>query len=80
MRLSFEFEHGEPLLTLDELHRRAEAAYLSAVVARVGNRSQAASVLGISRKNLWERLKRLGLSHLSKTPTDTDASPLRIAA
>jgi DNA-binding NtrC family response regulator len=45
--------------TLDELERR----YIGFVLQETkGNQSRAASVLGISRKALWEKRKRYGLS------------------
>jgi DNA-binding NtrC family response regulator len=52
----------EPLThrpTLDEVERR----YITATLARVrGNQTEAAKLLGISRKALWEKRKRYGLA------------------
>jgi two-component system, NtrC family, response regulator HydG len=46
---------GDPILPLDEVVRR----YIHEVVAKAGgNKSQAARLLGITRKTLRERLER----------------------
>ena len=48
----------EQLLSLKELER----SYMRYVIDRVGGRqTRAAALLGISRKSLWERRRRLGL-------------------
>jgi DNA-binding NtrC family response regulator len=51
-------EEIEPRPTLDELERR----YIAATLRHVrGNQTEAARILGISRKALWEKRKRYGL-------------------
>jgi len=64
VRMMFEFEAGDSLVTLEEFRSRSEAAYLKAVVERIGHRGNAALALGISRKSLWERLRLHGLGGL----------------
>lgn len=64
MRISVDLEPGESPVALQEFLRRTEAAYLRFLVERVGHRGEAAVILGISRKNLWEKLRRLGLGDL----------------
>jgi DNA-binding NtrC family response regulator len=50
------------LRTLREIVEDAEKRHLREVLKLVGNhRAQAAQVLGISRKNLWEKLKGYGI-------------------
>ena len=50
------------LKTLREVQVEAERAHLKAVLRAVGgHRTKAASVLGISRKVLWEKLKDYGI-------------------
>ncbi len=50
----------QPLGTVME---RAEREYIISVLKLTdGNRIQAARILGISRKTLWKKLKRLGVS------------------
>jgi transcriptional regulator of acetoin/glycerol metabolism len=42
---------------------RAERKYIISILKLTnGNRIQAARILGISRKTLWKKLKRLGVS------------------
>lgn len=54
----------EEKLTLKELLTRIEKEHLMKVLAETdGNKAEAAKVLGISRKNLWEKLK---VHHLLK--------------
>ena len=49
-----------PLVTLREVVREAEARHIRRVLAGThGHRAQAAKILGISRKNLWEKMKDL---------------------
>lgn len=56
-KLGSDSEAG-PLLTLREVVREAEAAAIRRVLkATDGHRANAAKVLGISRKNLWEKMK-----------------------
>ncbi len=50
----------QPLGTVME---RAERKYIISILKLTnGNRIQAARILGISRKTLWKKLKRLGVS------------------
>ena len=56
-----EHEDG-PLVTLREVVRAAEAAHIRRVLqATEGHRANAAKILGISRKNLWEKMKDLSI-------------------
>ncbi len=49
-------------LSLARAVRQAEKSHIEMVLAMCGgNRSRTASVLGISRKNLWEKMKQLGI-------------------
>ena len=49
---------GGPLVTLREIVRDGEAAHIRRVLkATEGHRANAAKILGISRKNLWEKMK-----------------------
>ncbi len=49
---------GEALVALKEIVREAEAAHIRRVLrAAEGHRARAAEILGISRKNLWEKMK-----------------------
>ena len=53
---------ADDLPTLEAFVADAEKAYLTAVLVRFDGRvGQAAQALGISRKTLWEKIKRLGL-------------------
>ncbi len=50
------------LASLHEVVAQAEKEHLAAIVRLTkGNRSRAAEILGISRKNLWEKLNQYGL-------------------
>ena len=63
------FEEGVTLLpagvaapTLGEHMARVERDYLVRALARCGNHmGNTAQELGISRKNLWEKMRKLGL-------------------
>jgi DNA-binding NtrC family response regulator len=56
---------GSQLPTLDMFMADAERAYLQAVLQRCEGRvGQAAAMLGISRKTLWEKSRRHGLSSI----------------
>ena len=56
-------EPPEKMRTLREVLVKAERAHLEHVLRGVGgHRTKAASVLGISRKVLWEKLKDYGIS------------------
>jgi DNA-binding NtrC family response regulator len=47
---------------LKDVVREAEARHVRRVlVSCEGRRAQAAKVLGISRKNLWEKMKEYGI-------------------
>ncbi len=49
---------GGPLVTLREVVRDSEAKHIRRVLkATEGHRANAAKILGISRKNLWEKMK-----------------------
>jgi len=51
-----------PLVTLKEVVREREAEHIRRVLkASEGHRANAAKVLGISRKNLWEKMKEYGI-------------------
>jgi len=51
-----------PLVTLKEVVREREAGHIRRVLkASEGHRANAAKVLGISRKNLWEKMKEYGI-------------------
>ena len=51
-----------PLVALREVVREAEQAHIRRVLAACeGARAKAAKVLGISRKNLWEKMKEYGI-------------------
>ena len=53
---------GEALVALKEIVREAEAAHIRRVLrASEGHRARAAEILGISRKNLWEKMKDYGI-------------------
>jgi DNA-binding NtrC family response regulator len=53
---------GGPLVPLKDVVREAEARHVRRVLAACeGHRAQAAKVLGISRKNLWEKMKEYGI-------------------
>ncbi len=55
-------EDGGPLVTLREVVRESEANHIRRVLkATEGHRANAAKVLGISRKNLWEKMKDYGI-------------------
>jgi DNA-binding NtrC family response regulator len=53
---------GAALVPLKDVVRDAEAGHIRRVLAACeGHRAQAAKVLGISRKNLWEKMKEYGI-------------------
>jgi DNA-binding NtrC family response regulator len=53
---------GTALVSLKEIVRDAEAAHIRRVLkAAGGHRANAAQTLGISRKNLWEKMKEYGI-------------------
>lgn len=52
-------EHIEEIIPLDKYLSTLEESYIKKVIALCdGNKSKAAQLLGISRKNLWEKLKK----------------------
>jgi len=56
---------------LPEAMREFERAYLKRVVQQArGRRGEAANLLGISRKNLWEKLRGYGFTEAELTPQD----------
>ena len=55
-------EISGPVVALKEVVSSAEAAHIRRVLKTTGNhKAQAASLLGISRKNLWEKMKEYGI-------------------
>jgi two-component system response regulator AtoC len=61
-RLGVEDQDGAPLTTLREVVREAEQRAIRRVLkATEGHRANAAKILGISRKNLWEKMKEYGI-------------------
>ncbi len=59
-RKSGPVDAATPLVTLREIVRETEATHIRRVLAATeGHRAQAARILGISRKNLWEKMKDL---------------------
>ncbi len=55
-------EEGEDL-TLGRAVRKAEKAHIEKILAMcAGNRSRTAQILGISRKNLWEKMRLLEIA------------------
>jgi DNA-binding NtrC family response regulator len=53
---------GGPLVSLREVVRNAEAQHIRRVLEGTqGHRARASQVLGISRKNLWEKMKEYGI-------------------
>ncbi|MDR0361168.1 MAG: sigma-54 dependent transcriptional regulator [Planctomycetota bacterium] len=53
---------GDGDLSLASAVKRAERAHIGKVLSiHGGNRSQTAAALGISRKNLWEKMRQLGI-------------------
>ena len=53
---------GEALVSLKEVVREAEAAHIRRVLKIAGgHRANAAQTLGISRKNLWEKMREYGI-------------------
>jgi transcriptional regulator of acetoin/glycerol metabolism len=56
-------ERPDPTRSLQTIRIRAERArILAALRTTDGRRADAAHLLGISRKTLWKRLKRLGIA------------------
>jgi transcriptional regulator with PAS, ATPase and Fis domain len=56
-------EEGEgPMVSLREVVRETEREHIRRVLrATEGHRANAAKTLGISRKNLWEKMKEYGI-------------------
>ena len=53
---------GDALVALKEVVREAESAHIRRVLRTCdGHRAHAAETLGISRKNLWEKMKEYGI-------------------
>lgn len=64
--------------SLPEAVRAFEREYLKRVLQKSeGHRARAAQLLGISRKNLWEKLKGYGISDADLTGTPPPAPPER---
>ena len=54
----------EPVDSLSAARERFERQYILSVLERVqGSRTEASQTLGLSRKALWEKCKRYGISH-----------------
>jgi DNA-binding NtrC family response regulator len=54
--------NGDALVALKEVVREAESAHIRRVLRTCdGHRARAAETLGISRKNLWEKMKEYGI-------------------
>lgn len=50
---------------LKKVREQAEREHILSILQLAkGNRGQAARILGISRKTLWQKLKHLGVGHL----------------
>ncbi len=61
--LSAKVEESSPLATLTTAREAFERDYIAAVLKQVnGSRTNAAAVLGLSRKALWDKCKRYGIS------------------
>jgi DNA-binding NtrC family response regulator len=61
--------------TLDQYVRECERSYIQqALVQCHGQIGQAARHLGISRKNLWEKMKRLQIQASAAEPAEADAA------
>lgn len=59
----FQFEETGSILVLNEATKRFEREHIIKVLKKVGyHRSQAAEMLGISRKTLWEKMKSYDIS------------------
>ncbi len=66
--------------TLPEAVRDFEREYLRRILQQAGGkRSYAAQLLGISRKNLWEKLRGYGLSDADFNPEQTGEQPVLAA-
>jgi len=62
-------EEGAGLPSLEEFLSEAERAFIESALAREGGRiALTAAALGVSRKTLWEKMKRLGIKAI-----DTEA-------
>ncbi len=67
---------GDAPRTLSEAMRDFEREYLKRTLARTsGKRTHAAQLLGISRKNLWEKLRAYGLSSELNQPDPREPLP-----
>ena len=70
---------SEPLRPLKDVMRQVEAAYIRRVLLSVGgHRARAADVLGISRKNLWEKMTEYGIADESHVPAVGTPTPVPI--
>jgi DNA-binding NtrC family response regulator len=57
-RLTAVADEGDEVMTLEEARRRAEIRAIRAALKQTdGHKAQAAKILGISRKNLWEKMR-----------------------
>jgi two-component system response regulator AtoC len=58
---SFKRDNDTPVPLGEALAEAEKHCVLNALNATEGNRTQAAALLGISRKNLWQKMKRYGI-------------------
>ena len=57
-RLTSPVADGDEVMTLEEARKRAEVRAIHAALRNTeGHKAQAAKILGISRKNLWEKMR-----------------------
>lgn len=61
--------------TLKEIRQAAERAHIVEVLLAHPARKEAASVLGISRKSLWEKMRRYGIVAETRTEPQAEVSP-----
>ena len=63
----------EPVDSLAAARERFERQYILSVLERVhGSRTAASQTLNLSRKALWEKCKRYGISHEKREPGETN--------
>ncbi|MCK5228175.1 MAG: sigma-54-dependent Fis family transcriptional regulator, partial [Desulfobulbaceae bacterium] len=53
--------HGEGLNLADAVERAEKDCIMKALKKALGKRTKASELLGISRKNLWEKMKHLNI-------------------
>ena len=68
---AFPFPADADLRTLEAVVEESERVHIRRVLRSTqGQKARAAKVLGISRKNLWEKMKQYGLEPLSDEPEE----------